>query len=222
MSHRKNLWLRAAVPATVLALALTACGGSDDDASDGADAQETEQSQEQDGDADGDAQEDDAPAEDDAAQEPSSGSFALGESAGPAPYEYSDATAQLEITVQKLEQGDIADVEAAGVFDAEDIAGQTPYYLYVDYQHVGGDELRYGRPGTELRTTLADGSYMPSVIMIGDLGIPGGCPASEEPDTLAEGEGFTDCDMFLVPEGAELGETVWTGADDSEFTWKLN
>ncbi|QKV69246.1 hypothetical protein HUT13_10975 [Streptomyces harbinensis] len=218
MSHRKKLWLRAAVPATVLALALTACGG-DDDASDGAGAQETGQSQDQD--QDQDAQED-APAEDEASEEPSSGSFALGETAGPAPYEYSDATAQLEITVQKLEQGDIADVEAAGVFDAEDIAGRTPYYLYVDYQHVGGEELKYGRPGSELRTTLSDGSYVPSVIMIGDLGIPGGCPASEEPDTLAEGEGFTDCDMFLIPEGAELGETVWTGADDSEFTWKLN
>ncbi|MCU4745733.1 MULTISPECIES: hypothetical protein [Streptomyces] len=219
MSHRKNLWLRAAAPAAVLALTLTACG-SDDSNSSGA-GSGSDQGQEQDTDQDEDPAEDDSAGDDDAT-EGSGGSLALGETAGPLPYEYSEAAAELEVTVQKLDIGDIADVEALDIFDPEDLEGTTPMYLYTDYAHVGGEDLEYARPSLEQSARLATGQFMPSVIMIGSMDIPGGCPAAEDPRTFAEGDVWNDCKMYLVPDGSELTEVAWTAADDAEYTWALN
>ncbi|MDT0342404.1 hypothetical protein RM590_07155 [Streptomyces sp. DSM 44938] len=219
MFMRKSAWLRAAVPAAALTLALTACGS--DDSEDGSDASGAGQSEES------PASEDDAATDADAAGEGSgeeedteTAALAAGEASEPVPYEYSDAVANLTITADRVDEGTSADL--AGVEFSGDVSGMRPVYAYVTFAHTGGDTIEHGRPIHESSLTLADGSRVNPLIGGSALDVPGGCPEdSDSVDVLNEGENVTQCVPFLVPEGVAPEQLVWS-FEDTELTWTLS
>ncbi|WP_143659472.1 hypothetical protein [Streptomyces sp. MP131-18] len=219
---RKSAWLRAAAPAAVLALALTACG-SDDDSEDaftpGAD--ESEQTEE------AAPAEDDAPAgEADAAEEEAAaggvpGTLGQGEPSEPVPYEEGGTVADLTITADRVDVG--ANADLASLNTSADTSGQRPAYVYVTFAHAGGDTLEYPRPISDTSLFLTDGSMAGFVTAFGDLGLPNGCPegSGDSPPTIGPGEEITMCKTFLIPESVEPGEVTWESGE-TELTWQLS
>ncbi|MDT0443004.1 hypothetical protein [Streptomyces johnsoniae] len=220
---RKSAWLRAAAPAAVLALALTACG-SDDDSEDAftPGAEESEQTEEAArADDDAPAGEADAAEEEEAAAGGASGTLGQGEPSGPVPYEEGGTVADLTITADRVDVG--ANADLASLNTSADTSGQRPAYVYVTFAHAGGDTLEYPRPISDTSLFLTDGSMAGFVTAFGDLGLPNGCPegSGDSPPTIGPGEEITMCKTFLIPESVEPGEVTWESGE-TELTWQLN
>ncbi|MGP4113520.1 hypothetical protein ACTWP5_21745 [Streptomyces sp. 4N509B] len=228
MSQRKSAWLRSVVPTAVLALALTACGSDDD--SDGTDASANggasgEQTEEPLAEEEPPAEEESEPAEDDAAAEsdvqavePGAYAYGLGEASDPVAFEDSTAGV-LEITAERLETGEAADLE--GLLEPSEYEGMVPAHLYLSFTSVGGEDLEFVDPVSKATTVNADGSYGTPLVLIG-MEIPGGC-TDEESDSkdIAVGDTVQMCASVLVPEGGEPTDILWSEGG-YELTWALN
>ncbi|MBL1066409.1 hypothetical protein [Streptomyces sp. 7-21] len=219
MFHRKTGWLRAVVPAAVVAMALTGCN-SDDSSDEDTGAAQTEGQTGQDEQDEQDSGQDEDPAGD---TEPGgSQELALGETSEPLPYEDGDATANLAVTLDSVEVGNHADLEGTGL-SAEDIEGKRPAFVTLTVEHTGGDLLEFTDPSLE--ADLFDAEGLPGTFIIGGgslEGLPGGCPeGSGDSVDIAEGDQATFCRTWLLPENTDPGRVVYTAADDSEVVWSV-
>jgi hypothetical protein len=224
VSQRKSAWLRAAVPAAVLALALTACSSDDESEETGAvDPSENTGQAEEPPPAEETAEEEEPPAEEPPAEEaeavaPGTYEYGAGETSEPVPYEDYDASAVLEITFDRVELGENADLDGL-MADPADSEGMIPAHVYYTFANVGGDALEGADPAYE---TTIDEMY-PALIDMGAT-IPGGC--SDDAGGLldiAVGESAEGCTSVLVPEGTEPATITWAQSDGQhELVWSAS
>ncbi|MET9716024.1 hypothetical protein ACIRNU_31755 [Streptomyces rochei] len=197
MPHHKTA-LRLAAPVAVLALALTACGGSDD--------------------TDADAKN---PASPEASASPSraasGGDLGTGESAtGKVAEDPGEVT--YEVVAQKVEVGTEAEA-AEAVADAADAKGKVLATAHVKYTHRGGPALTDGSSVHDGTTVFADGQR--GGILIGASEDGPGCEDPYDVDSWKQGESHVFCETYVIPAGATSVEVHWEEEDGEPYVWKF-
>ncbi|MFF3343800.1 hypothetical protein [Streptomyces sp. NPDC002779] len=196
MLYRKTA-LRLAAPVAVLALALTACSGGDDEA----DAKSPATSR--------------AKASPAAPKPSSGGAVKTGESATGV-YEEDPGTVTYEILAKRVDVGTEAEA-AQAVADPEKAAGLVPAVAHVTFTHKGGPALT-GSPRVGDETTVwADGQR--GSILIGAAEDAAGCEDPYDVESWKRGESHTFCETYLVPAGAKNVEVHWQEAEGEPYTW---
>jgi hypothetical protein len=222
VSQRKSAWLRAAVPAAVLALALTACSSDDgsEETSAADESEATEQTEEPPPaeETTEEEEEEEPPADEVEAVAPGTYEYGAGETSEPVPFDDDDASAVLEITFDRVEVGESADLDGM-MADPADAEGMVPAHVYYTFANVGGDALEFSDPAYE-STITAGGSMYPPLIDFGGPGIPGGCPDDADMLDIAVGESAEGCTSVLMPEGAQPEQITWAQSDGQhELVW---
>ncbi|MGV9282088.1 hypothetical protein [Streptomyces sp. NPDC003730] len=196
MPHRKTA-LRLAAPVAVLALALTACGGGDDDS--GADAKG--------GRAATASPSPSAPA--------SGGDMAQGESAtGKVAEDPGQVT--YDVVAQKVEVGTEAEA-AKAVADAADAKGKVLATAYVEYTHKSGPALTEGSDVHDATTVFADGQR--GGVLIGASEDAPGCEDPYDVDSWKQGESHVFCETYVIPANATSVEVHWSEEDGEPYVW---
>ncbi|MGW5785241.1 hypothetical protein ACWEWK_14720 [Streptomyces sp. NPDC003757] len=196
MPHRKTA-LRLASPVAVLALALTACGGGDDDS--GADAKG--------GRAATASPSPSAPA--------SGGDMAQGESAtGKVAEDPGQVT--YDVVAQKVEVGTEAEA-AKAVADAADAKGKVLATAYVEYTHKSGPALTEGSDVHDATTVFADGQR--GGVLIGASEDAPGCEDPYDVDSWKQGESHVFCETYVIPANATSVEVHWSEEDGEPYVW---
>ncbi|GAA2693215.1 hypothetical protein ACFY9G_07655 [Streptomyces anthocyanicus] len=202
MPHRTTA-LRLAAPVAVLALALTACGGGDDDS--GADAK---------GGATTEATTQASPSP---SQPASGGDMAQGESAsgkvaeGPGEVTY-------DVLAQKVEVGTEAEA-AKAVADAADAKGKVLATAHIKYTHQGGPALTEGSDVHDGTTVFADGQR--GGVLIGAAEDAPGCEDPYDAESWKQGESHVFCETYVIPAGATSVEVHWSEEDGEPYVWKF-
>jgi hypothetical protein len=194
--YRKTA-LRLAAPVAVLALALTACSGGDDEA----DAKSPATSQ--------------AKASP-AARKPSSGGALKPGRSATGVYEEDRGKVTYEILAERVDVGTEAEA-AQAVADPEDAKGLVLAVAHVTFTHRGGPALT-GSPQVGDGTTVwADGQR--GSILIGAAEDAAGCEDPYDIEGWKQGESHTFCETYLVPAGAKTVEVHWQEAEAEPYTW---
>ncbi|MGF0168014.1 hypothetical protein OH717_09475 [Streptomyces albidoflavus] len=206
---KKKLWLRSAASAGVLALALTACGGSDD--GDGASASTDKGGSVSEGKGKEKAEE--RPEE-----EKGGGELAAGEKAT-SEFDEDGTKVTYEIVAQKVDVGTAADTEKL-VSDPKKAAGLVPAVAHVEFTvKDGGPVADYPDAGREIQV-YADGQR--GTILIGASDDAPGCEKSTDVKDWKAGESHVFCDTYMVPEGAKELTVQWAPDRDTDpFVWKF-
>ncbi|WP_308403796.1 hypothetical protein [Streptomyces rhizoryzae] len=194
-------WLRAAAPVAVLALTLTACGGTNGAAGTagpaGAAARPNAAAA--------------APAADTGPAAPSRGG-ALGPGrSGTGRYREDAGKVTYEVAAQKVRVGTEAEAQKM-VQDPKDANGLVPATAYVKFTNRGPSVVT-GLPrvanGTEIYADGQRGGLL--------LGSPANLPGCEDPldiDDWAVGRSHVICQTYMIPRGARSLEVRW-GDDDA-------
>lgn len=215
MFHRKKALLRAAAPAVILSLALTACGSDDSDDEGKSDKAETSQDAGSD-DAEEAGDTDDS---DDAAAGDNSG-LAVGDKAnGQHKWERGNSSAQLEVTAEKVDVGTNADLVAAGL-EGDSTKGMYPVFVYFNYTVKEAEALE---PDTDFNNkvgVLGPGDKPgKKLIAIGGDDIKGGCPADAKDPAWKVGTSATLCTTFVMPEGTDVAKVAYIGDMRNPVMW---
>jgi len=117
---------------------------------------------------------------------------------------------QLNVTVDGVRTGTLAELEAAGV-SADTMAkldGYTPYY--VDYTvtkaNLGDGELAYSS-ANEISAVNDKGADIPELTLIGTYDL---CDSHSFDTSVDEGTPQVECAIFMVPGGQNFGAATWT------------
>lgn len=197
MLYRKTA-LRLAAPVAVLALALTACSGGDDEA----DAKSPATSQ--------------AKASPSASPEPSAGgAMKTGESAT-GTYEEDPGKVTYEILAQAVDIGTEAEA-AQAVSDPEDAKGLVLAVAHVKFTHKSGPTLPDSPQVGDETTVWADGQR--GSILIGAAEDAAGCEDPYDVEGWKQGESHTFCETYLVPADAKNVEVHWQEAEGEPYVW---
>ncbi|MDT9699754.1 hypothetical protein [Streptomyces sp. P17] len=196
MLYRKTA-LRLAAPVAVLALALTACSGGDDEA----DAKSPATSQ--------------AKASPSPSKASSGGELKAGESATGV-YEEDQGKVTYEILAEQVDIGTEAEA-AQAVADPEDAKGLVLAAARVKFTHKSGPALT-GSPQVGDETTVwADGQR--GSILIGAAEDAAGCEDPYDVESWKQGESHTFCETYLVPADAQNVEVHWEEAEGEPYIW---
>ncbi|MFI8489526.1 hypothetical protein [Streptomyces rubrogriseus] len=202
MPHRKTA-LRLVAPVAVLALALTACGGGDDDS--GADAK---------GGATAEATTQASPSP---SRPVSGGDMAQGESAsGKVAEDPGEVT--YDVLAQKVEVGTEAEA-AKAVADAADAKGRVLATAHIRYTHKGGPALTEGSDVHDGTTVFADGQR--GGVLIGAAEDAPGCEDPYDVESWKQGESHVFCETYVIPAGATSVEVHWSEEDGEPYVWKF-
>ncbi len=245
MLKRRSSWLRAAVPAAVLAMALTACGS--EDSSDESGSAPNDASEDAGSSADEDAGEDAEQSADDVEQQstddpedagagasadgesgdsggngypPDTLVYQLGETSEAIPFEDANGNqADLLLTAERVDVGTAEDLQDAYGDEAD---GMKPAAVYLNVEHAGGATLKdmlIGRLTT--LSFVGDSNAENPATPQGNVDIPGGCTEEMEPaGSLAEGDEAALCVLILIPEDAEAGDVNWGTVDGPPVVWQ--
>lgn len=196
MPHRKTA-LRLAAP--VAALALTACGGGDDDTGAGATSPSTtEASPTPSGPASG-------------------GDMGEGESAtGKVAEDPGEIT--FGVVAQKVGVGTEAEA-AKAVADAADAKGKVLATAYLKYTHKNGPALTEGSGVHDGATVFADGQR--GGVLIGASEDAAGCEDPYDVESWKQGESHVFCETYVIPAGASSVEVHWSEEDGEPYIWKF-
>ncbi|MET8395805.1 hypothetical protein B0E38_01978 [Streptomyces sp. 111WW2] len=207
MPHRttalRTTALRLAAPVAVLALALTACGGGDDDS--GADAK---------GGATTEATTQASPSP---SQPASGGDMAQGESASGKVAE-APGEVTYDVLAQKVEVGTEAEA-AKAVADAADAKGKVLATAHIKYTHQGGPALTEGSDVHDGTTVFADGQR--GGVLIGAAEDAPGCEDPYDVESWKQGESHVFCETYVIPAGATSVEVHWSEEDGEPYVWKF-
>ncbi|MEG3629036.1 hypothetical protein [Streptomyces poriticola] len=200
MPHHKTA-LRLAAPVAVLALALTGCGGGEED--DPADAK---------GAAGRTAS---ARAGASPSEPASGGALAAGESAtGTVAEEPGEVT--YEIVAEKVEVG--TEEEAAeAVADPEDAKGKVLAVAQVRYTHRGGPALTGTADVDDATAVFAGGRR--GAVLIGATESAPGCENPYEVESWNPGESHVFCETYVIPADATSVAVHWSEEDGEPYIW---
>ncbi|MGV2921739.1 hypothetical protein [Streptomyces alfalfae] len=207
---RKKTALRLAAPVAVLALALTACGGGDDEKSEGkkADTSKSDSSGSGSGSADSAGSD---------AGKPSA--LKPGESTTGRTKE-GDATVTYDIAAQKVDLSTEAET-AKLVSDPKKAKGLVAAVAHVKYTHKAGAPLAEVPDVGDGAEIYADGTR--GGLLIGASEDAAGCEDELELEGWKKGESHVLCQTYLVPAGSKALEVHWA-PEDSEgepVIWKF-
>jgi hypothetical protein len=227
VTKRKTAWLRATIPAAVLAMALSACGSDDSTENEDAAGQEPA--------AEAPAEEtpsDEPPAEEDPAEdvdnaggdapapvEEPEADYALGEASDPILYGWGHGgVANFEVTIDTVDVGEPGDIEGG-----TGTGTGKPVSVYFTIAQIDGEDVHDGDLGSLLSVQYADGegwAYAESPEVPG-FPVDGGCPAdSSEPEVISMGEEFSTCRVVLIPEDVDPATVAW-GQEDVRASWSV-
>ncbi len=196
MLNQKTLWLRAAAPVAVLALSLTACGGS--------------------GGGDSTAKSSTSKLQDDKAE--SSRELATGESAT-SPFKEDDGKVTYSVLAQKVDVGTEADTKKM-VDDPAKARGFVPAVAHVQYTNKGGGVVSSYPSVGENVEIYADGQR--GTILIGAADDAPGCESDSDIENWKKGQSHVLCETYMVPKGAKELAVHWAAEDDGEpYIWKF-
>ncbi|MGA5454164.1 hypothetical protein ACPCVO_47040 [Streptomyces umbrinus] len=191
--------LRLAAPVAVLALTLSACGGSDDDTS--TDSKKTTQPE----------------ATASPSKESSGGELATGESAAGKVKE-EDGTVTYDITAAKVDLG--TEAEAAKlVQDPADAKGMALAVAHVKFTHKAGPALTTESDAGDATTIWADGRR--GALLIGASDDAPGCEDPYDVESFKTGDSHVFCESYLVPSNAKSLEVHWAEEDGEPYIWKF-
>lgn len=191
---------RTALPVTVLAFALTACGGGDEQSSSNgkpaAGAKEATVSTHQ----------------------PSGSERAAGQSAtGTVKEGNQDVT--YDVVAEKVDVGTEAEAQRL-VADKSAAKGLVLAVAHVKFTHKAGQPLTDTPDVNDSTTIWADGKRTSLLI-----GAPNDGPGCEDPydiENWKQGESHTLCESYLVPANSRSVEVHWSASDSSDpFIWKF-
>ncbi|MFJ6072944.1 hypothetical protein ACIQFU_19175 [Streptomyces sp. NPDC093065] len=198
MPHHKTA-LRLAAPVAVLALALTACAGGDDDTDAAAKNPAT------------------TGASASPARPASGGDMAKGESAtgkvaeGPGEVTYG-------VVAQEVEVGTEAEA-AKAVADAADAKGKVLATAHIKYTHKGGSALTEGSDVHDGATVFADGRR--GGVLIGASEDAPGCEDRYDVESWKQGESHVFCETYVIPAEATSVEVHWSEEDGEPYVWRF-
>lgn len=192
--------LRSALPVTVLAFALTACGGGDEPSSSGgkpaASSKEATVSTHQ----------------------PSGGERAAGQSATGTVKE-GDQRVTYNVVAEKVDVG--TEAEAQGLVDDKEAAkGLVLAVAHVKFTHKAGQPLTDTPDVNDGTTIWADGKR--GALLIGASDDGPGCEDSYDIENWKQGESHTLCESYLIPANSKSVEVHWSADDSSDpYIWKF-
>ncbi|MEV0603108.1 hypothetical protein AB0I82_27980 [Streptomyces sp. NPDC050315] len=191
MLNRKTLWLRAAAPVAVLALTLTACGGSGGGNSKGS----TSKLQE---------------------EKPESNELATGESAT-SQFKEDDGKITYSVLAQKVDVGTEADTKKM-VSDPKAAKGFVPVVAHVKYTNKGGGVVSSYPSVGENVEIYADGQR--GTILIGAADDAPGCESDSDIENWKKGQSHVICETYMVPKDAKELAVHWAAEDDGKpYIW---
>ncbi|CAM5366598.1 MULTISPECIES: hypothetical protein [Streptomyces] len=209
---KKKLWLRSAASAAVLALALTACGGSGEEdgaatTGKGGASQEKEPGK-------GEAEKGEAGK----AEGGKGGELAAGEKATSA-FDEDGTEVTYEIVAEKVDVGTAEDTKKL-VSDPKKAEGLVPAVAHVEFTvKDGGPVADYPDVGGEIEVH-ADGQR--GTILIGASEDAPGCESTSDIKNWKAGESHVICDTFMVPETAKELTVQWAADRDADpFVWSF-
>ena len=226
----------------VAALAITACGGSDEDATtsattssatsestpsetssdDATETEETEPTESESEDTESESEDDDAEGGDDAApadlSEPGT-ELSVGD---PATIPQGDDGATIGVKVTEITEGSSADLSK--LKDADKYKDYTPVYVQYELSgtdsssELGGDIL------DDVDPILADGRKASTLVIIGTSPFKK-CDSNSIPKDFSPGETETTCQVAMVSSGQEVSGAQYSPyegdyADDGAVVWK--
>ncbi|MEC4015365.1 hypothetical protein [Streptomyces sp. H27-D2] len=199
MLNRKTVLLRAAVPVAVLALTLSACGGSDSGTADKADA----------GKSKSEPQKAEAPSKELQAGEDATSAF-----------KEDDGKITYSVLAQKVDVGTEAETKKL-VNDPADAKGLVPVVAYVKYTNkAGGVVSKYPGVGDNVEI-YADGTR--GSVLIGAADDAPGCESDNDIENWKKGQSHIICETYMVPKATKELAVHWAANDDDEdpYIWKF-
>jgi hypothetical protein len=156
---------------------------------------------------------------DDAGTTPSGTTLKVGQ---PATVRYetkdqSKESTKLEVTATSVKKGAISDLKDFNL-DAQTKVSE-PYYVTITFRNTGPNPMEPGGIFGLIRAHNTAGDELSRLSLIGEFKKCDG----EVPKTLAVGQTYTDCGVYIAPSGQSLGDVVFGFYLDSkrtEITWK--
>jgi hypothetical protein len=128
----------------------------------------------------------------------------------------STTTSPLRLTVTAVRRGSINDLKDFQL-DAQDKLG-VPFYVTVRFTNVGGRAVAPGGIFGLITGYDAAGSEIDSISLIGDFPTCQG----NEPNSLAAGASFTECEPYIAPPGDTITRIEYdnfVGDDETKVDW---
>ncbi|WP_406164509.1 hypothetical protein [Streptomyces sp. NBC_00996] len=188
----------AAASVAVLALTLSACGGTDDDSGQKPAAPKATVSKSR-----------QAP--------PSGGDVAAGQSVTGKVAE-KDGAVTYEIAAEKVDLGTQAEA-AKLVQDPKDAKGKVLAVAHVKFTHKSGPAVSSSSDVNDATTVWAD--HERGAVLIGASDDAAGCEDAYDIEDWKAGESHTLCTSYLVPAAAKNVQVHWSQEDGQPWVWSF-
>jgi hypothetical protein len=135
-----------------------------------------------------------------------------------------DRTGKFRVAVRKVVLGKAADL-AEGTSDPKKFRGQVPAWVYIDFEHVGGEAPATVSTAGDWGVTVRGGERgRPLIMMLGDLpATPADCKGASSYEPFTAGQKDTVCQVFVVPEGKTVDKVQLSRGFHSEpTTWTVS
>ncbi|HEV2779880.1 MAG TPA: hypothetical protein VGX25_10825 [Actinophytocola sp.] len=126
-------------------------------------------------------------------------------------------TTRLEVTATSVEKGAISDLKNFDL-DAQTKLSE-PFYVHMTFRNTGPNPMEPGGIFGLVEAHNTDGDELNRLSLIGEFDKCDG----EVVETLAVGQSYTDCGVYLAPSGQALGDVTfgfYLGSDRTEIIWK--
>ncbi|NBE53466.1 hypothetical protein GUY60_18960 [Streptomyces sp. YC537] len=200
---RRSRVLRAAAPVAVLALALTACGGSDS----GGESAGKEKQGTSEGKPKGDSPE--------GGEEGAPGGLKAGESVTAA-FKEDDAKITYEIAAQKVDVATEAET-AKLVEDPKDAKGLVAATAHVKFTNKSGGVVESSPDAGSETEIYADGARG-GLLMFADESAAG-CDDTLDIENWKAGQSYTICQTYMIPANAKSIEVRWPEKGGATHSW---
>jgi hypothetical protein len=162
-----------------------------------------------------------APPADDSGTTPTGTTLSVGQTATVlyAIKDLSKESTKLQVTAVSAKKGSIGDLKNFNL-DAQTKASE-PYYITMKFTNAGPKPMAPSGIFGLIEAHNSAGDEMSRLSLLGDFKQCDGTP----PDTLAVGQSFTECDVYIAPTGQNLGQVVFAFYLDTtrtEITWKTS
>ncbi|MFI9051663.1 hypothetical protein [Streptomyces sp. NPDC053427] len=136
-----------------------------------------------------------------------------------------DTSYPLRIAPTRLARGSDSDLK--GVRLDDDLKGKVPYYFTFSYTNTGKGTVNRPSPARNISVNGADGQAAQQVSLFSGnpLATSSGMPREcREPGktTLAPGDSATECEIFMMPKGAQPATVSYKDDGSDTLLWKVD